>query len=166
MAVEQFELGAAAESPTVVGRAWSNEVWRVATTTGVYCIKLFPACMPDHRRKQLADDLAFEQLVLTTGVVPLHAMDQLAGDTSQLSSFDVGRWDRAVHAAARRRLADVAPLLTELSNDLETLRSQRRPMRMSHRDYDPKMPWSAGPANWSSPTGTTPAPFFRAPSSS
>src|SRR4051812_37972912 len=71
MAVEQFELGAAVESPTVVGRAWSNEVWRVATTTGVYCIKLFPACMPDHRRKQLADGLAFEQLVLTTGVVPI-----------------------------------------------------------------------------------------------
>jgi serine/threonine protein kinase len=74
----------------------------------------------------------------------LHAMHRPGGDTAQLSAFDTDRWAAAVQKAHRRRLgwadqlAALTPLVTGLAADLERLRQQRRPMRISHRDYDPK----------------------------
>ncbi len=74
----------------------------------------------------------------------MHAMDQPGGDTAQLPVFDVDRWERAVRAAARSRiewaglLADLTPLVEDLNADVDPVRAQRRPMRVSHRDYDPR----------------------------
>ncbi len=74
----------------------------------------------------------------------IHAMDRAGGDTSQLPRFDHARWERAVHGAVQcslswaDRLADLTPLVRHLAAGLDVLRGQRRPMRLSHRDYDPK----------------------------
>ena len=74
----------------------------------------------------------------------LHAMHRPGGDTVQLASFDAVRCAAAVQNAHRRllgwadQLAALTPLVTGLAADLERLRQQRRPMRISHRDYDPK----------------------------
>lgn len=74
----------------------------------------------------------------------LHALDLDAGNTSQLDRVDLCRWDRAVRAADDRDvswagpLASLTPLVRRLATDLDVLRLQRRPMRISHRDFDPK----------------------------
>ena len=52
--------------------------------------------------------------------------------------------DRDVQTAHAHRLgwadqlAALTPLVSRLAADLDDLRQQRRPMRISHRDYDPK----------------------------
>ncbi|HEY5978619.1 MAG TPA: aminoglycoside phosphotransferase family protein [Microlunatus sp.] len=74
----------------------------------------------------------------------LHALKQPGGDSSQLATLDRARWDRAVQLARAQDLgwaeglADLAPLVDDLAVDLDVLRDQRRPMLISHRDYDPK----------------------------
>jgi len=74
----------------------------------------------------------------------LHAMHQIAGDTSQLPRLGINRWNRAVESASHNELpfaaelACLTPLVRSLAADLDELRRQRRPMRLSHRDYDPK----------------------------
>lgn len=74
----------------------------------------------------------------------LHAMHQIDGNTSQLPRLDLDRWQRAVRSAADRdlpfasHLVDLTPLVVALQVDLDELRRQRRPMRSSHNDYDPK----------------------------
>ncbi|WP_020577459.1 phosphotransferase [Actinopolymorpha alba] len=74
----------------------------------------------------------------------LHAMRMPAGDTSAVPPLDLERWRRAVRKA---RIANVpwavdlaahTPLVEELADRLDLLRSQRRPMLASHRDLDPK----------------------------
>ena len=74
----------------------------------------------------------------------LHAMKRPAGDTSRLPPLDLHRWDQDVHLARQAglgwadQLADLTPLVHVLATDLDKLRGQRRPMQMSHGDYDPK----------------------------
>lgn len=74
----------------------------------------------------------------------LHAMHRPGGDTSQLPPLDAARWTAAVQAAFGHRLgwadqlAKLTPLVERLATDLDVLRQQRRPMRVSHSDYDPK----------------------------
>lgn len=74
----------------------------------------------------------------------LHALRLPGADTRVLDPVDLERWYRAVAAASRReapwagKLAALSPLVEHLSGEVEALRSQRRPMRMSHRDLDPK----------------------------
>lgn len=193
----RFGIGVPAESPVPVGQAWSNEVWRIRTASGLYAVKLFPPSMSTTRRRQLDAGMAFEESVLQTGLVPvpqpvaatddwlievqtpsgprlarchtwvpgtpalrplnvdlirtagrylafLHGMGWHGGDTSQLPAFDTDRWQQAVQAAVRQRLdwadqlANLTPLISGLTADLDVLRNQRRPMRISHHDYDPK----------------------------
>lgn len=74
----------------------------------------------------------------------LHSLRQLSGDTSQIQELDLDRWTRAARAAIQLnlpfavQLADLTPLIQSLNGDLDELRRQRRPMRLSHNDYDPK----------------------------
>lgn len=74
----------------------------------------------------------------------LHAMRHPGGDTSQLEPVDLRRWALAVESARQQRLdwaeelAELTPIVEGLAADLEALRALRRPMLISHRDYDPK----------------------------
>lgn len=197
-AVARLGLGEMTEPAVEVDEAWSNDVFRVHTSNGVYAVKLFPPNMSRERRTVLCDAVAFEGSVLRHGqvLVPrpvsvggawlldiattagirtarchewvtgrpatraplstdlirdagrslgsLHALNLPGGDTSQLHRLDAGRWHRAVRAAAERGfawaqpMATLTPLVQGLAADLEDLRAQRRPMRISHRDFDPK----------------------------
>ncbi len=74
----------------------------------------------------------------------IHALHLPGGDSSGIRPVDLDRWQRAV-AGARRRdlpwaedLTACGPLVEELAIRLEQLRRERRPMRTSHRDMDPK----------------------------
>ncbi|GAB3420059.1 phosphotransferase family protein [Flindersiella endophytica] len=74
----------------------------------------------------------------------LHAMHVPGGDSSQLRGPDRERWNRAVSDAARAgfawagRLAALTPVVDDLASQVEQVRAERRPMRFSHRDFDPK----------------------------
>jgi Ser/Thr protein kinase RdoA (MazF antagonist) len=76
------------------------------------------------------------------GVV--HALHLPGGDTSALRPVDLDRWNRAVAGAARARtpwaqeLTACSALVEELALRVELLRAERRPMRSSHHDLDPK----------------------------
>lgn len=78
----------------------------------------------------------------TLGV--LHAMHVPGGDSSQLRVPDRDRWQRAVSAAGRAgfgwadRLAALTPVVDGLAGQVEQVRAERRPMHVSHRDFDPK----------------------------
>jgi len=197
-AVERFGLGEMAEPAVPVDEAWSNDVFRVRTGSGVFAVKLYPLELSTDQRDVLSDAIAFEHLVLEHGQVPmprpvrvdgsclidlttesgtraarcdewvngtpatreplttdlirdagrslgaLHALHVPGGDSSQLRSPDIDRWDRAVRDASQQRfswaqqLADLTPVIRGLGADLELLRGERRPMRVSHRDFDPK----------------------------
>ena len=86
------------------------------------------------------------QVISTAGryLGVLHAMKRPGGDTSQIPPTDRQRWyDAVFHARLAgmgwaAQLAALTPLLEELATDLDDLRAQRRPMQISHRDYDPK----------------------------
>lgn len=69
--MQRLGIGVPAEPPAPVSRAWSNEVWRIRTATGVYAVKLFPPAMSRTRRRQLEAGMAFEESVLQTGLVPV-----------------------------------------------------------------------------------------------
>ena len=74
----------------------------------------------------------------------IHSLRLPGGDTSGLQPVDRDRWHRAVAQAERARtpwagdLAASSPLVDELATRVEQLRSERRPMRVSHADLDPK----------------------------
>ena len=74
----------------------------------------------------------------------LHALGVPGGDTRDLPGPDLDRWDRATVRSAAADLpwaatmAAIRPLLTELADRIRELRERRRPMRISHRDFDPK----------------------------
>lgn len=74
----------------------------------------------------------------------LHALHLDGGDTAQLPSVDRARWQRNVSAATAAgvawaaELAALTPLVDDLATRLSRLRGERRPMRLSHRDLDPK----------------------------
>jgi Ser/Thr protein kinase RdoA (MazF antagonist) len=74
----------------------------------------------------------------------LHALRLPGGDTSALRPVDLDRWH---HAVGRARAADApwaegltasSALVEELATRVEQLRAERRPMRISHGDLDPK----------------------------
>jgi Ser/Thr protein kinase RdoA (MazF antagonist) len=197
IAVERFDLGELVVPVASVSQAFSNEVFRVQTTTGTYALKLYASALPSNRRLQLAAGMSFERSVLKTGLVPmprpvaagedwlievdtpsgprparchewvpgapavrplrpevirvagrhlgvLHAMECPGGDTSQLPPLDVDRWGAATRDSTQHKLGwadqltSLTPLIEDLAADLEILRKQCRPMRISHRDYDPK----------------------------
>lgn len=74
----------------------------------------------------------------------LHSLRMPGGDTAQLEGVDLDRWRRTVAAAAGAGiawapgLAALTPLVEEQAAWIIELRTLRRPMRMSHRDVDPK----------------------------
>ena len=74
----------------------------------------------------------------------LHAMRWPGGDTAQLPPMDLHRWYRTVLQARDAdmgwadQLDGLTPLVEELAADVDVLRAERRPMQISHRDYDPK----------------------------
>jgi len=197
-AVERFGLGKMVAPALPVEEAWSNDVFRVRTGSGVYAVKLYPVEWSTGQPNTLREAMAFECTVLKQGKVlmpqpvtvdsawlidiviesgtraarchdwidgtpatrealtpdliraagrslgALHALHMPGGDSSQLSSPDMDRWDRAVRGASGQRFswagefAALTPILRSLATDLELLRSERRPMRISHRDFDPK----------------------------
>lgn len=74
----------------------------------------------------------------------LHALRDPGGDTSQLQGPDQDRWARAVSACRGAKLPwaaemeAITPLVRQLADRIDDLRRQRRPMQLSHRDFDPK----------------------------
>lgn len=74
----------------------------------------------------------------------IHALQLPGGDTSTLRPVDLDRWHRAVAEARRTRapwaeeLTACSALVEELALRMQQLRSERRPMRSSHHDLDPK----------------------------
>jgi Ser/Thr protein kinase RdoA (MazF antagonist) len=74
----------------------------------------------------------------------LHALHVPGGDSSQLTEPDRERWGRAVASSEAANLpwagelAALTPMVNELADRIRRLQRQRRPMRMSHRDFDPK----------------------------
>lgn len=198
VALREFKLGEPLEPPVAVAEAWSNEVFRVITSDGVFAVKLFPSNLSASRRQKLTEAVEFERRVLAAGfAVPvpvpsdrgevfvdfpvpagirtarchhwmhgtpasqlvgesdlaaaagavlgrLHALRVAGGDTAQLAGPDQRRWDRAVTAAESAgvpwagELAAHTPLVRRLADRVELLRQQRRPMQISHRDFDPK----------------------------
>lgn len=74
----------------------------------------------------------------------LHGMHHPGGDSSALPGVDTERWQRGVTGALDAAfpwapaMADLTPLVQELASDVEDVRSHRRPLRISHRDFDPK----------------------------
>ncbi|NYE71329.1 Ser/Thr protein kinase RdoA (MazF antagonist) [Microlunatus parietis] len=74
----------------------------------------------------------------------LHALQVPGGDTSQLQGPDQDRWARAVAASRAAgqpwvdELVAITPLVRRLADQIDDLRRQRRPMQLSHRDFDPK----------------------------
>ncbi|MFC7622909.1 phosphotransferase enzyme family protein [Microlunatus sp. GCM10028923] len=74
----------------------------------------------------------------------LHAKQVPGGDTSQLQGPDQDRWEHGVVASRAAgvpwadEMAAITPLVQRLADQLEVLRQQRRPMQVSHRDFDPK----------------------------
>lgn len=74
----------------------------------------------------------------------LHSQRLPGGDTADLEVVDLDRWRRTVSAGAKAGmswapdLAALTPLVEERAACIVELRTFHRPMRMSHRDVDPK----------------------------
>lgn len=74
----------------------------------------------------------------------LHGMNVAGGDTAQLAGPDQDRWEVAVAGCAAaglpwaEELSALTPLIGRLGEQVGELRRQRRPMVISHRDFDPK----------------------------
>lgn len=74
----------------------------------------------------------------------LHARHAPGGDTSQLQGPDQDRWANAVAISRTAglpwgdELSKITPLVQQLADRIDDLRQQRRPMQLSHRDFDPK----------------------------
>lgn len=74
----------------------------------------------------------------------LHALQAPGGDTSQLQGPDQDRWAnaavafRAANLPWAAEMEAITPLVHQLADRLDDLRQQRRPMQLSHRDFDPK----------------------------
>lgn len=125
--------------PVTAGGSWLLDVATESGTRAVRC----------HR---WVDGIPATREPLTLDVIrdagrslgALHAMHIPGDDTSQLISPDLQRWDGAVRGATERgfrwsrQLADATPIVRGLAADLALLRREARPMRISHRDFDPK----------------------------
>lgn len=124
--------------PVATGGEWLIELDTPSGRRLARCHRWVPGAPAAHPLRADLIQIAGRYLGL------LHAMHRPGGDTAQLPAFDVDRWDAAVQNARRRRLGwadqlvSLTPLIAELAADLEILRQQRQPMRISHRDYDPK----------------------------
>jgi Ser/Thr protein kinase RdoA (MazF antagonist) len=75
----------------------------------------------------------------------IHSLRLPGGDTSSgLQPVDLDRWRRAVDRARQARtpwadeLMESTLLVEELATRVDQLRAERRPMRVSHADLDPK----------------------------
>jgi Ser/Thr protein kinase RdoA (MazF antagonist) len=202
-ALTELGLGSPVAEPERLREAWSNEVFRVRTGSGIYAVKLFTPDLTEEQVAQVRRAMDVEATVLGTGEVPMpepvatgsgewlvevpggesgapvlfarahrwvdgepcsdvepqpqiagdvgrslgviHSLRLPGGDTSTcLQPVDLDRWR---HAVARARQADTpwadelmesTPLVEELATRVDRLRSERRPMRASHADLDPK----------------------------